>query len=112
MKSSQKQSKFPLTKLPPSIDLTLYLIREELKCQKFFNGLAEAGIEDCYYQPRLGKVILANMGMDDGKDETFEFFYNLVEKRSKKIAMDVESITKQAFRVYNELLAEKKRKGS
>jgi hypothetical protein len=102
MKSLQNHPQYPLTKLPPTLDLTLYLIREELKSQKFFNILSKAGIDDIYYQPRLGKAILMNMGMDDERDETFEFFYKLIEKRSKKIQMDWESITKQAVKVYAE----------
>jgi hypothetical protein len=85
----------PLTKLPANIDLTLYLIREELKSQKFFLALHKAGIDDIYYQPRLGKAILMNM--DDGK-------------RAKKIKPDRDNITKQAFKVYHELVAEKKRR--
>jgi hypothetical protein len=103
-------SRFPLTKLPPTIDLTLYLIREELKSQKFFHELSKAGIDDVYYQPHLGKAILMNLGMDDGKDETFAFYYKLIEKRSKKIEMDNESLVKQAFKVYNELISEKERR--
>jgi hypothetical protein len=51
-----------------------------------------------------------NLGMDDGRDETFDFYYKLIGKRSKKIGMDNESVVKQAFKVYNELEAEKKRR--
>jgi hypothetical protein len=94
----------PLTKLPPNIDLTLYLIREELKIQKFFRALHKAGIDDIYLQPHLGKAILMTMDLDDGKDETYEFYYRLVEKRSKKIGMEKELITKQALKVYEELV--------
>lgn len=103
-------SNHPLTKLPANIDLTLYLIREELKSEKFFLTLRKAGIDDIYYQPHLGKAILMNMGMDDGKDETFQFYHTLIEKRAKKIKPDRDYITKQAFRVYHELVAEKKRR--
>jgi hypothetical protein len=105
-------SRFPLVKLPPSIDVALYLIREELKSQKFFHALSKAGIDDIYYQPHLGRAILMNLGMDDGRDETFQFYYRVIEKRRKKIGMDNESIVKQAFKVYNELISEKgRRKG-
>jgi hypothetical protein len=109
---AENTSNRPLTKLPDTIDLTLYLIREELKSQKFFHALHQAGIDDIYYQPRLGKAILMNMGMDDGKDQTFQFYHTLIEKRAKKIKPDKDNITKQAFKVYHELVAEKKRRGS
>lgn len=103
-------TRFPLNSLPPTLDLTLYLIREELKSQKFFNVLSKAGIEDIYYKPRLGKAILMTMEMDDGKDETFEFYYALIEKRATKIEMDAEIIKRQAAAVFLELLIEKRKR--
>jgi hypothetical protein len=99
MKSNS--SAFPLVKLPPATDLTLYLIREELKSQKFFHTLSKAGIDDIYYQPHLGKAILMNLGMDDGRDETFDFYYKV---------MDSQSVSKQALKVYHELISEKERR--
>jgi hypothetical protein len=102
-------SNLPMVKLPPDIDVTLFLIREELKCQRFFNALHEAGVDDCYYQPRLGKLILAKVGLDNGMDSTNEFYYKIIEKRSKKIETDNNSVMKQAFKVYIELMIEKKR---
>lgn len=103
---------FPLTPFSPTSDLTLYLIREELKSQKFFDTLSNVGIEDVYYKPRLGKAILMTMEMDDGRDETFEFYYSVIEKVLKKIDMDLETITKQATKVYDELTMEKERRKS
>jgi hypothetical protein len=38
--------------------------------------------------------------MDDGKDETFEFYYAVIEKRGKKIEMDVEIIKQHAAAVF------------
>lgn len=105
-----KHLKLPFTKLPPDLDLTLFLIREELKSEKFFNGLHKVGIDDCYYQTRLGKVILSRLGMDDGSDEVFNFYYSLIEKRSKKIEADNDSVMRQAIKVYAELIMEKKRR--
>lgn len=102
----------PLCKLPQKIDLTLFLIREELKSQKFFDGLHNAGIDDCYFQAHLGKVILGNIGLDSGSDDVSNFYYKLIEKRSKKIQADSESIMKQALKVYVELMAEKKRRNA
>jgi hypothetical protein len=99
-----KSESSPLTALPPATDLILYLIREELKSQKFFRILQKAGIDDIYLQPHMGKAILMCMGLDDGKDKTFDFYYRLIKKRSKKIGMDKESIMKQAVKVYEELV--------
>jgi hypothetical protein len=100
-------------KLPLDVDLVLYLIGEELKSQKFFNGLHKIGIDDCYYQIRLGKLILCHRGLDDSSDEVFNLFYALIERRSKKIEADSESVMKQTVRVYAELvmIIEKEKRG-
>jgi len=84
-------------------DLSLYLIREELKTRKFFNILREVGIEDCYYQPDLGTLILKSLGIDDGKDETFYNYSDLMDRCSRQIQPNYESIKKQALIVYREL---------
>lgn len=105
-----KLMQLPFVKLPPDIDFTLFLIREELKSQKFFNGLHDIGIDDCPYQTRLGKAVLASVGLDDGSDETTEFYFKTIEKRSKKIQTDNESIMRQAVKAYIELIIEKKRR--
>ena len=85
-------------------DLSLYLIREELKIRKFFNTLREIGIEDCYYQPDLGTLILKSLGIDDGKDETFYHYSDLMDQHAKKITADARSIKKQAMKVYKALV--------
>jgi hypothetical protein len=74
---------------------------KKLKSQKFFDTLSKAGIEMSTINLAWEKAVMMNMGMDDGKDETFEFYYSVIEKRSKKIAMD---------RVYDELTMEKERR--
>lgn len=106
----QKFLQLPLVKLPPDVDFTLFLIREELKSQKFFNGLHDIGIDDCPYQTRLGKAVLATVGLDDGSDDTTEFYFKTIEKRSERIQPDNESIMRQAIKVYIELVHEKKRR--
>jgi len=100
----------PLVKLPSSIDYTLFLIREELKSQRFFNGLNKIDLDGCRYQPHLDRLILASVGLDDGTDETFDVYFRIMEKRSKKIGTDNDSIMKQAVKAYIELVAEKNRR--
>ena len=95
---------YPLVKLPPKLDQIFFLIREELKSQKYFNTLYELGQTDNFYQPHLGKLILLLMDMDDGSDEIFQFYSAVVEKRSKKIGMDNKSVMKQVMKVYEELM--------
>lgn len=98
-------SNYPLVKLPASDQLTLSLIREELKSRKLFRALHAAGIDDCYYQPHLDSIILRNLGLDDSSDETFDRYTTIMNKRAKKIEPDKESIMKQAVKAWHELTA-------
>jgi hypothetical protein len=97
----------PLIKVPQSIDFIIYLISQELKIRRLFDGLQKAGMDDCYFEPHLDRIILAEIGLDDGTDQTMELFCKIIEKRSRKIKPSRESIVKQSFKVYMELTAEK-----
>lgn len=101
--------KLPLVKLPSEMQVSLYLIREELKSRKLFHALHEVGLDDCYFQPHLDSLILRSVGMDDGTDETFNIYFDIIEKRSKKIEADNDSTMKQALKAYHELMNEKQR---
>lgn len=102
--------KFPLVKLPNEVDFTLFLIGEELKSYKFFDGLRKIDLAGCYYQTHLEKLILANLGFDGESDENVTFYCDLLEHHCKKINTDSETITHQSFNVYIELMIEKKRR--
>jgi hypothetical protein len=101
---------YPLVKLPPSTQTILYLISQELKIRRFFNALHKAGIDDVYFEPHLDKLILAQMEMDDGSDEIMEWFNRIIDKRSRKIEPNSESVMKQAMKVYTELVWEKRKR--
>lgn len=99
-----------LVKLPPEIELLLFLIMEELKSNKFFNGLAKVGLGDCNYQSNFGTVILAYAGFDSQPDDLFNFYLELVERYSVEIEDDHNSIMEQAFNLYTDLMIEKKKR--
>jgi hypothetical protein len=101
---------YPLVRLPQKVELTLFLIREELKSRKFFNSLQRAGLDDCYYQTHLDQLIMNNTGLDHESDRDFGFYSSLMEKNSKKIDTGEEAVMKRAVKVYVELMIEKKRK--
>lgn len=100
--------RYPLVKLPSNAQITLFLIKEELKARKLFHALHEVGLDDCYFQPHLDSLILRSVGIDDGSDETFEVYTAIMDKRSKKIDMDHDVIMKQAMKAYMELKSLKK----
>jgi hypothetical protein len=104
-----KNSSFPIVKLPSDTQTCLYLIKEELKSRKFFNTLQKLGLDDSYFQPHLDTLILRSLDMDDDSDETFDAYYEIMERRSKKIDTDKDSIMKQALKAYHDLLDRKKK---
>ena len=107
---NQQSLQTPLLKLPRQTEMLILLIKEELKSNKFFNGLAKIGLEDCYYQPNLSNIILAQAGFEDCPDDLMNFYVELVEKHSEQIENDNDSITKEALDLYMELMMEKKRR--
>ena len=109
---NMKNLRFPLVKLPSQTQMSLYLIKEELKSRKLFHALHEVGLDDCYFQPHLDSLILRSVGLDDHTDDTFTIYDTILDKRSKKIEADYDSITKQTLKAYHELLNEKKRLAS
>jgi hypothetical protein len=52
-----------LTNLSPRAKLILRLIYEDLKGHKFFDGLRTLGLDDDFYQPELGSLILEYVGL-------------------------------------------------
>jgi hypothetical protein len=54
--------------------------------------------------------VLAYTGFTDEENETYDFYFNLLEKYSEQIEPEDESVMKQAFNVYIDLLAERKRR--
>jgi len=104
-----KSFNYPLTRLPSSIDSTLYLIREELKSRRLFHALHKVGLDDCWFQPHLDSLILESLGIERYNDETFTAYDAIIEKRSHKIEADNNSVMKQAMKVYHELIELKKK---
>lgn len=102
-----KKKRHPHVGMGEPSSLTLYLIREELKSRKFFSGLQKLGLDYCLYQPHLDKPILAAIGFDDPSDEVYNSYFRLIEKRSRKVSEDQDSITKQLRKVYCELISGK-----
>jgi hypothetical protein len=103
-------SSFSLVKLPDEIQLTLFLIKEELKSRKLFYLLEKIGVNESAYEPHLDKIILKNLDLDDGKDETFSMYFEIMEKRTRKVKGTNESLMKQAMKAYVELVAEKNKR--
>jgi hypothetical protein len=105
----QSYSHLPPT-FPSTTQFTLDLIKEELKSRKFFNTLQKLGLDNSHFQPHLGDLILRTLNMDPDAEATFNAYYRIIERRSKKIRTQGHSVAKQALKVYHELIAERERR--
>ncbi len=85
-----------------SLDTILFLISQELKIRRLFAGFRQAGIHDLDFEPYLDRIILAEMGLEDS-NEMMERYFKVIEKRSRKIRADNESVMRQSLKVYMEL---------
>lgn len=83
---------------------TIELIKEELKSRKVFGAFRDVGLIDCYFQPHLDSLILKAMALDDGSDETFLTYDNIMENGSKKISANGDSVKLQANKIYRQLM--------
>jgi hypothetical protein len=93
---------FPLLRLPARVDMTLYLIGEELKSRTLFRAFHRIGLDDCYFQPHLDSAILRLVGLD-ASDDTFGRYDDIMDRRAKKIDACRDAIAKQALKAYFEL---------
>lgn len=81
----------------------IHLIREDLKCQRFFNGLRALGLNDESNQPELAPVILAQAGFDAASDHHLDRYYRLLYKYAAGPEMDHDTLQQRAVALYEEL---------
>ena len=86
---------------PSAEKVIVYLIREELKSRKFFEGLRELGLDDAFYQTDLLELIMAGLGLMPDSTEQYAFCYNLISKHSLRVVQDADELLAEAKRVYN-----------
>lgn len=106
-----KNSNYPLIKLPTEVQLPVFLIKEELKSRKLFQLLQEVGTIESDFEPHLDSLIFQVVGLDHDDDQISHKYFHIMEKRSKKLEADKDTIAKQAFKAYHEILAIKKKMG-
>jgi hypothetical protein len=85
-------------------DHIIFLIGEELKSRRFFNTLQEMGLDDSHFQPHLDEAIMACLGLDDS-NATLDFYFTVMSEHASKIGIKSESVTGEAKRVYEKLVA-------
>lgn len=96
----------------PNSELSLFLLREELKSYKFFNKLEALGFTETYFQPDLAPLILVTVGFTDKTDKLFDWYQGLLHYYSKQLKPNDESVNVAALDFYKELLKEKESSAS
>jgi hypothetical protein len=89
--------------------VTIYLIEQQLKCRRFFDDLANIGLGDYDFEPNLDHLILKNLNLDDGTDQTYDRYTRIIDKHSKRLKHEYKTIEKQSVKMYKELVALKKK---
>ena len=85
---------------PTAEEVVIHLIREELKSQRFFEGLRELGLDDAFYQTDLLELIMTGVGMPVESMEHQAFCYNLLKRHSARVTQDASALIDEAKRVY------------
>lgn len=97
-------------KVPREIQVPVFLIRHELQSRMFYKHLQEIGLEGCYFESFLDRLILASLQMWDGTDATYKTYFDLMDKWSNDINADEDVITSRALKIYGALVKARKSK--
>lgn len=99
-----------LIKLPPSAEMTLFLIGEEMKNRRLINRLELAGFDTAFSGADLSILILSLIGFDPRPDELYEWYTNVLNEACEKANPADTTEWKQAvFDFYMELVAKKRK---
>jgi hypothetical protein len=89
---------------PSETELLVYLLKEELKMNRFFTDLHAAGMENqSVYQLELSPLILGYLGYDL-TDPVIDLYEQLLQKHTQALTPDRASIVREAALLYAELV--------
>lgn len=60
------------------------------------------------FEPHLDSLIFQVIGLDDNDDQVSGKYFDIMEKRSKKLEADKDLIMKQTFKAYHEIITIKR----
>jgi len=86
-------------------DVTVVLIEEQLKSLKLFVTLSSLGIEACFYQANLIKMIMCGVGLVADSQVDYGFCYCLLMRHAQRVVEDADELRDEAARVYRLLVA-------
>jgi hypothetical protein len=100
-----------LIKLPPHLEIAVYLIKAELKNKKFVSTLEQVGLDPALCSVDFSSLILKLIGFESNSDKVFDFYSRLLESSTNDFDLreGEELLNKAAFKFYLELEMEKKK---
>ena len=92
-----------LFKLPPSAEILLFLISEEMKNRRHIKRLTEVGF-DATHTCDLSALILSLAGFEQRTDNLYEWYMQLLDVYCEKASpADAEEWKEAAFEMYVEI---------
>jgi len=107
---SSDSLKIPLIEFPVPVQAIIFLLKEDIKSEKFFSSLRALGLTDSIYQSDLSSLILTSIGLESDDDETINLYIALLKKYSAASESSNSSFTEQAFHLYTELMMAKEQR--
>lgn len=90
--------------IPKNAEMTIFLIIHELKLHMIYRALKPFATVDAYLEAGFTRLILKQLNLLDGKDETYNQYFELIDRWTDKFSSDPEVVLKRALKVYNTLL--------
>lgn len=87
----------------------VYLIEQQLKTRCFFDSLERMGFGNHKAEPNLDQLILKKLKLDDGTDETYTRYTEIIDAHIGMVANNPRGSATHAVNVYTLLKALRKR---
>jgi hypothetical protein len=88
------------------IQISVFLISEDLKTRKLVNGLINIGCDSCFCVGELCDLVLAYMGFDDRPNDLYGFYFELLDRYCETVSHENDRPIKEALKIYAELRRE------
>jgi hypothetical protein len=83
----------------------VYLIEQQLKIRYFFDSLKRIGFANSEAEPNLDHLILKKLKLDDGTDETYTRYTEIIDAHIGMVANNPPGSVPHAVKVYKLLKA-------
>lgn len=93
--------------IPRKAEVPIFLIIHELKLHLIYRAIEPVATLDIYMEMGLHRLILKQVNLLDGEDETYEFYFGLIDKWTADFNSDPYVLTKRALKIYNTLIEER-----